>query len=275
MTNRGGNGTIKSGDEMENKFIITEINRVIMVGKDEYSEKESSFSPNLKHNELIFHFSGQLTVYFDNRTYEAKVGTVRFLPKGSWKKYQVVRSESGECIDVFFETDAPVSAEAFEVNMMQNEKIGGLFKKLFSVWVSKNDGYYFEAISLLYRIFAELQKSRYTPKKHSEKIAPAISLMHTEFLKKEISLEELAASSGMCESYFQRLFKEKYGISPKKYIIQLKINHACDLLRLGRYTVSQIAELCNFSDIYFFSRQFKQYMGITPTQFIKKYRSSK
>ena len=79
----------------------------------------------------------------------------------------------------------------------------------------------------------------------------------------------------MGESYFQKLFKEIYGISPKKYIIQLKINHACDLLRLERYTVTQIAELCNFSDVYFFSRQFKEYMGITPTQFIKKYRSSK
>ena len=80
---------------------------------------------------------------------------------------------------------------------------------------------------------------------------------------------------GMGESYFQKLFKEIHGISPKKYIIQLKINHACDLLRLERYTVTQIAELCNFSDIYFFSRQFKEYMGITPTQFMGKNRSSK
>ena len=44
---------------------------------------------------------------------------------------------------------------------------------------------------------------------------------------------------------------------------------------IERYTVTRIAELCNFSDVYFFCRQFKGHLGITPTQFIKKYKSSK
>ena len=267
--------TIKSGDDMESKFVITEINRVIMVGKDEYSERVSSFSSKLRHNELIFHFSGHMTVHFDNNTYEAKAGTVRFLPKGNWKKYEVERSESGECIDAFFETDRPISPVAFEINVSQNEKMGGLFKKLFAVWTGKGDGYYLEALSLLYRIFAELQKNSCAPKQHAEKIAPALERIHDAFLTSDFSLKELAKTCNMGESYFQRLFKEKYGVSPKKYIIQLKINHACDLLRLERYTVTQIAEMCNFSDVYFFSRQFKEYMGISPTDFVKKYRSSK
>ena len=102
-----------------------------------------------------------------------------------------------------------------------------------------------------------------------------MEMIHSEFLTRDFSLNELADLCKIGESYFQKMFKKIHGVSPKKYIIQLKINHACDLLRLERYTVTQIAELCNFSDIYFFSRQFKEYMGITPTQFIKKYRSSK
>ena len=61
--------------------------------------------------------------------------------------------------------------------------------------------------------------------------------------------------------------------NPKKYIIGLKMNYACELLRLERYTVTQVAELCRFSDVYFFSRQFKEYVGMTPTRFVKQYRS--
>ena len=102
-----------------------------------------------------------------------------------------------------------------------------------------------------------------------------MEVIHSEFLTRDLSLKELATMCNMGESYFQKLFKGIHGVSPKKYIIQLKINHACDLLRLERYTVTQIAELCNFSDVYFFSRQFKEYTRITPTQFIKKYKSSK
>ena len=125
------------------------------------------------------------------------------------------------------------------------------------------------------RIFVELKKNNYTSREHILKIAPALDMIHNNFLKENFSLKDLASACNMGESYFQKLFKEKYGISPKKYIIQLKLNHACDLLLLERYSVTQIAEMCNFYDVYFFSKQFKEYLGITPTQFIQNYRSSK
>ena len=260
---------------MEEKFVITDISRVVMVGKDEYPERISRFSPRIGSNELIFHFSGQATVFFDDLVLETKPNTIRFLPQGETKRYDVLRHELGECIDVCFSADRPLSDHAFVIDVVHNEKLGALFKKLFSTWVSKKEGYYFESVSLLYRIFAEMQKDISVPKQHRSKIAPAMEMIYSEFLTRDFSMGELADVCKMGESYFQKLFKEIHGISPKRYIVQLKINHACDLLRLGRYTVTQIAELCNFSDIYFFSRQFKEYMGITPTQFIKKYRSSK
>lgn len=260
---------------MEEKFVITAIDRVIMVGKDEYPERITSFTGGTGSNELIFHFSGRATVYFDDLVLETVPNTVRFLPQGNFKRYDVLRHEYGECVDVFFQTDRPISLQAFTVNASKNEKVGALFKKMFATWVSKKAGYYFESLSLLYRIFAELQKTAAVPPQHVRKIAPALDMIHSDFLKTELTLDSLSAVCNMGVSYFQKLFKERYGVSPKKYIIQLKINHACDLLRLDRYTVTQIAELCNFSDVYFFSRQFREYVGIAPTQFIKKYKSSK
>lgn len=260
---------------MEDSFVITKINRVIMIGKEEYPEKTSVFSNELKHNELIFNFSGQATVYFGSQVLKTEPNTVRFLPAGQTDRYKVLREEHGECIDVFFDTDRPIAPSAFLSNMAKNERIGTLFKRLFISWVSKESGYYFDCISLLYRIFSELQKRRYIPKNHEEKLKPAIEMIHNGFLKETFTTEQLAKCCHISESYFKRLFREKYGVPPKKYVIRLKIDHACDLLRLGRYSVGQIAEMSNFSDIYFFSRQFKEYMGVSPTQFIRKYTSSR
>ena len=260
---------------MEEKFIITDIERVVMVGKDKYPEEKTSFGHTLSCNELIFHLSGHVTVYFDNFTFETKPNTIRFLPKGNTNRYDVVRHESGDCIDVFFHADRPISPYAFVCDGAYNEKFATLFKKLFVTWVGKNDGYYLEAISILYKIFAELQKNNYTPAQHYLKIKPAVEYIHDHFLQETLSTPTLAAMCSMKESYFQRLFKEKYGVSPKKYIIQLKVNHACDLLRSELYTVTQTAELCGYSDFYFFSRQFKEYIGMSPTDFLKKYKSSK
>ena len=133
---------------MEEKFIITEIDRVIMVGKDEYREAKSSFSHELDSNELIFHFSGHTHVYFDDLVLETSPNTIRFLPQGTVKRYDVERHRSGECIDVFFKADRPIAERAFVLDVKNNEKIAMLFKKLFATWVGKNDGYYFEAVSL-------------------------------------------------------------------------------------------------------------------------------
>ena len=254
---------------MEKDFVITKIKSVITVKSEDFSEKVKSFPGNLRSNELIFHFSGQSTVHFGDQTLEIKPNTLRFLPKGDNGRYDVEFRENGECIDVFFDAESPLSSSAFAMDTSKNEKLGGLFKRLFLTWSAKNDGYYFESMALLYRILSELQRAEYLPSERAERIRPALDIIHGQFLLRDFTLSELADACRMSESYVQRLFRKKYGVPPKKYVIQLKIDHACQLLALGRYTVTQVARLCNFSDVYFFSRQFKAYTGVTPTQFIK------
>ena len=233
---------------MNNRFTITNIQRGIFVGKDEYTEPITSFS-NKKacSNELIFHISGESTVFFNGKQLDIAKDRIRFLPQGDVHEYVVKRREPGECIDVFFDTDIPVSEEAFVVKVAQSATVSGLFKKLFSVWVAKNDGYYYECISLLYRIFAEMQKQNYIPPNQYDTIKPAIEYIMENFLKSKISVPFLAEKCGISEAYLKKLFVKKFGMSPIKYIIQLKINHACDLLRSGQYTVSNVSELCGYT----------------------------
>ena len=260
---------------MNNNFIITGIGRVILVGKDEYPEKKLDFKGNLKYSELIYSLSGKSTVHFNGKVLETEKDTIRFLPKGENREYIVERIEQGECIDIFFDTDKPVSEEAFVVKAIQSATVSALFKKLFSVWVAKNDGYYYECISLLYKILAEMQKQNYIPLNQYDTIKPAIEYIRENFLKSKISVPLLAEKCGISEAYLKKLFVKKFGMSPIKYIIQLKINHACDLLRSGQYTVSNVSELCGYDNVYFFSRQFKEYVGTSPTVFAEKYISSK
>lgn len=262
--------------DMNNKFTVTNIKRIILVGKDEYKEKVTSFSKNkICSNELIFHISGESTVFFNGKQLEVSKDTIRFLPQGKIHEYVVKRKEHGECIDVYFDTDIPVTNEAFVVKLKDGEKVKSLFKKIFSVWVAKREGYYFECLSILYKILSELQKGDYLPESQYNSIRPAIDYIETHFLDKKIKVAELVSCCTVSYPYIKKLFVKKFGIPPIKYSIQLKINYACDLLSSELYTVSQVAEVCGYSDIYFFSRQFKEYMGISPTDFINKYKSSK
>lgn len=266
---------ITVGDDMNQDFIITSIGRVVLVGKNEYPQSTITFTGNLRSHELIYHFNGISTVYFNGKELSTKPDTIRFLPKGENREYVVVKKERGECIDICFDTNVPISEEAFVINVSNSKYIGNLFKKLFATWVAKNDGYYFECISLLYKIFAEMQKQNYIPKKQYDYIKPAIEYIEENFLGDRISVPHLAKICSISEAYLKKLFAKKFGVSPAKYIIQLKINHACDLLRSEQYSITQASVFCGYDNVYYFSRQFKEYMGITPTQFVKKYKSSK
>ena len=252
---------------MQQDFIITEIKSAIFVGPEKYAEKKTEFRTELHSHELIYHYSGEATVYFGDQVLRTKPDTIRFLPQGSTWRYRVDREESGSCIDIFFCTDRPISKEAFVIS--GTGKQGVLFKKLFALWVSKAPGYGHGCMALLYEILSLMEAQSAEGEASSAVIEPTAAYIREHFLEDLPPMEALAKLSGISYSYMKKLFVRCYGLSPKQYIIQLKMNYACELLRTGRYGVGQVSELCGYQDIYFFSRQFKSVMGCPPSRFGK------
>ncbi len=141
---------------MNTDFLITKIENVIFVDKSQYPEKVTSFRHDLSNCELIYHLSGKMRISFNGKTEMCDENTLRFLPKGENRGYTVSRTENGDCVDIFFDTDKHISEEMFTLKLNDRTAVAPIFKKIFSLWVAKRDGYYFECISLLYKIFAML-----------------------------------------------------------------------------------------------------------------------
>ena len=250
-------------------FSVRSIKNVIFVGENKYSEQKTVFQRDLVCSELIFHFSGSSLVCFNGHRFEVTPNTLRFLPAGKVTEYTVERKTRGTCIDIFFHSDTLLSDQPFILPTGENSRFAMLFKRLFSLWVAKEGGYYHECMALLYQIFGEMERENHISKEQFLRIEPVTDYIAEHFLTEHICVEELCAQANISYSYLKKLFLKKYGLPPKKYIIQLKLNHACDLLRSERYSVTEVAELCGFRDVYFFSRQFKEYLGLSPSQFIK------
>jgi AraC-like DNA-binding protein len=74
--------------------------------------------------------------------------------------------------------------------------------------------------------------------------------------------------------YIRKLFKKEVGISPHEYLISARMERARSIILSGvanqysNYTISQIAEMCGFSEPLYFSRVFKKYYGIPPTKLV-------
>ena len=254
---------------MDWNFQITDIIGIRLVDEKKYVGHFISYRPNLISNEIIYHPNGYSTVTFNGKTMQTIPGCIYILPKMDGGTYTVDFQEPDYFIDIFFHTDLPIASEPFILNVQHNNKFHSLFHKAFSCWIKRDNGFRFESISLLYKIFAELQKQNYIPENKFRKIEPALQYIERNLLKESISCEHLATLCHISYSYLQRLFTEKFGVPPKKYIIQLKINYACDLLASGMFTVTQVAQNAGFDDLFFFSRQFKEYVGMSPRTYLQ------
>ncbi len=83
-----------------------------------------------------------------------------------------------------------------------------------------------------------------------------------------ISISDIADSLNLNRSYFSSLFKKKLQVSPQNYLIQLRIDKACDLLiRNQTLSVNYIAQSVGYTDQLVFSKTFKKLIGMSPSSF--------
>lgn len=101
---------------------------------------------------------------------------------------------------------------------------------------------------------------------NDKRIEKALSIIHGNF-HKEISVHEVAASVHLSYPQFNRLFVKQMGITPIRYIHQLRSDKAKGLLYTTDLPIKAVAAECGFRDIYYFSNFFKSVTGISPTQY--------
>ena len=92
---------------------------------------------------------------------------------------------------------------------------------------------------------------------------------------RDIGIDTVAASAGISRSHLYRLFMDHISISPNEYLTRHRIQKAVALLETGRFSVGEVAYSTGFSDQLYFSRVFKKYQGVPPSQYLSKERTKK
>ena len=62
--------------------------------------------------------------------------------------------------------------------------------------------------------------------------------------------------------------------SPKSYLLNIKLQKSKELIRENQYTISEIADMLGFSSIHYFSRLFKKYFDLSPSEYAKEIAAS-
>lgn len=113
--------------------------------------------------------------------------------------------------------------------------------------------------------------SRYK-KEIAEAMQKLIIYLSAHF-QEDISLSQAAEMTQISISYFTKCFRDITGKSFYSYLRDLRIEHACKLLTQTNSTIAKIAELCGFSDQFYFSKLFKKITGIPPGAYRSNFRS--
>lgn len=106
-------------------------------------------------------------------------------------------------------------------------------------------------------------KEALVPKKSRECMDYVVNFINSNF-GAPIGLEDLSDSIGYSYHHFRHIFKDTYGISPKQYILNVRMTHAKLFLQKGEFSVKDVAMMCGFKSTSQFIAAFKKQTGLSP-----------
>ena len=151
------------------------------------------------------------------------------------------------------------------ITLENHVMIEQLFLKLVSAWEQNRSVNQIKSglYDILFRISQQKSEA------HNSTVNLCMEYIQQHFAKADLSVSEVCRSAFVSVSTIQRAFLEQLGITPKQYIIKLRLEKAFELLMEGKLTVKDVALCCGFSDEKFFSRSFKEKYGYPPSQLHK------
>ncbi|MBQ7039874.1 MAG: helix-turn-helix transcriptional regulator [Clostridia bacterium] len=221
---------------------------------------------------FMYTVSGTETYHFKDKTIKSEPGTVIYVPEN--EVYTITfEGETSNVLGLNFKlsTEFP---RPFIIKLSEQNNVGNLFSNAERKWRTKKTGYYPECLSLFYNLISLFlnQEINYLTLESFKAIIDATEYLHHNFTDNTLRVDKLAKMSGISTKHFETLFFRKFSMTPKEYIILLKIEKAKELLQNQQLLIGDIAIMLGYSDIYHFSKIFKSKTGYSPREYIKSFR---
>ena len=132
-----------------------------------------------------------------------------------------------------------------------------------------------EMTSRLYALLSFLVKNAQKQKNQGKKAMDCAQLAADYIInhyEEPITVEGLAAQTSVSHSSLYRRFVKRFQMSPKRFLLEYRIERACVLLTTTNCSVQEISNSVGFEDPFYFSRAFKDIKGLSPRQYANEKR---
>lgn len=209
---------------------------------------------------ISFCYSGQITYSMGGKTYVSDPKHAVILPKGG--TYSLYGDEDGVFPLLNFDCEHFPCDTITVLPLVNPEACLRDFEKMQSLILFSDNR--LQVFSAFYELIDKLYREQ-LPQQNL--LRPAIQYIEKHLGDADISNDQLAKEVGISEIYFRRLFSQQYGVTPRQYILNVRIQKAKQLLTSRNCNIAELAEECGFTNVYHFCRTFKKRTGMTPTQY--------
>lgn len=255
-------------------FIIISIAAVFF---DDFIPNWRNPKEKIDYNVFVLVIKGRVNYTINGNQIIAEKGDLLYIPSETVRGAENHESSPHQKYTVVFDIHEnrmnpepfPIEQNFFHIKTRNFEYVKHRFERLFVD--SRGDKKFKSFICLgilqeLLGMFArEIENPSITPVK--VKFARMIEQYLLENYRKAIEIEELAKLISRSPSYTITVFKEVMGQSPIRYIHQLRIIEACNLLKNTDMTIVAISDYLGYYDPSYFSRMFKKLTSLSPKEF--------
>lgn len=252
---------------MKHDFTVSKIELAMLVE----AGKGAMIHKNRKAHGLAIFLGGERTFYFDGKKFKVTKNTIVYFPKGS--NYTIKEKVPSDCYAINFQMSDNEIFEPFAFKVKSLNSFLESFKSSVRIWTKKSTGYTSKVKSELYNIIYNMQSEYSIPYSNTSVIQPAVDYLHSNYYKETISVTHLASLCNISTVHLSNTFVKVFAMPPIKYINNLKMTRAKELLASGMYTVSEVCFLAGYNDESYFSREFKKHLKTTPSEYAKTSRN--
>lgn len=242
------------------------------------------WGPGVRNHFLLHHVvRGKGVFIFRDQRYELEEGDTFLAYPGSTIHYFADAKDPWEYVWVGFGgLDAEGYMEQTDfcpaqpvLRRQDSTEIRGLMEAVYESY-GTSSWEVMEMTSNLYALLAFLVRTAQGQKEQSKKtldcaqIAADYIINHYE---EPITVEGLAAQTSVSHSSLYRRFVKRFQMSPKRFLLEYRIERACTLLVTTNCSIQEISNSVGFEDPFYFSRAFKDVKGMSPRQYANEKRS--
>lgn len=227
-----------------------------------HNTKNNSFRLH-SHNcyELVYFLEGDGTTVIGDKSYPVSTHSYCIIPPNT--EHIEYMNDYGEIIFIGFDYKKKDGLLTGGVYYNQDLTKLDLLNEIFKEYREQNACFELVAAAMLEVLLIKIIRNMQTDISKNKDLNYLKEYIEQHFDQK-INFQELAVLSGYSYDYFRHIFKERFGLAPQEYMIQIRINRAKTMLENTNLSCTEIAYRCGFSNGSQMSAMFRKKLGYAP-----------